>query len=92
MKPIVNVDSRGAGEGKTTTGIYRALKISQRIMLMPSILVVPSIDLQNQYQTGIPDIIHKDDIINSDTTSNVSATLLQRMQEPRNSEGRPRVI
>ena len=92
MKPIVNVDSRGAGEGKTTTGIYRALKISHRFLEMPVLLVVPSIRLQQQYQEGIPDIIHKDDIINSDNTTNVVGVLLDRMKEPRNSQGRPRVI
>lgn len=91
-KPIVNVDSRGAGEGKTTTGIYRALKISKRVMTLPTILVVPSIKLQEQYQRDIPDVIHKDDIINSDSTSNVSAALLQRMMDPYDSQGNPRIV
>lgn len=90
--PTIVVDSRGAGEGKTTTGIYRLLKISQRIIDIPTLLVVPSIKLQEQYQASMPDIIQIDDIINSDNCSNVSAELLQRMQQPSLASGQARVV
>ena len=89
--PTIVVDSRGAGEGKTTTGIYLLLKIANRVLDTPTLLVVPSIRLQEQYLRDMPELIRDGDVINSDRVSNVSAALIQRLKEPYWGD-RPRVV
>lgn len=80
MKKTIFVDSRGAGEGKTTTGIYKFLRIAKATEV-PTLVVVPSIKLQEQYLKDIPDLISESDLINSDNNldDNVSHRIITEM-------------
>lgn len=73
---MITIDSRGAGSGKTTTGIYP--KLNQAILTnQPVLLVVPSVDLQNQYASQFAGKIH---VINSGITDNVSHSIIERLK------------
>jgi len=71
MKKIL-IDSRAAGQGKTTAGIYPRIKrfyeLGQNILV-----VVPSIRLQHQYRDNLNDIPWC--IINSEDTTSTSVSL-----------------
>jgi hypothetical protein len=86
-KQTIYYDSRGAGEGKTTTGIYPGLKFAQRILERPVLVVVPSVKLQEQYLKDLPECIRPQDVINSEPdavsgmrhTHNVSRRIIEQM-------------
>lgn len=76
----ISVDARGAGQGKTRTGIYPMLhKLAQSNT--PTLIVVPSQLLQEQYCVDNPKLtIRKiNSSIDSGTGLNVSAEILQAM-------------
>ena len=81
MKTTTNiiVDARGAGQGKTTTGIYpQILKLHQ--LGERALIVVPSKHLQNEYRNQLPNINFE--LINSDgeNSDRVSVRLLQALE------------
>ena len=76
----ITVDARGAGQGKTRNGIYPMLK-NLAIGNMPTLIVVPSQLLQEQYCADNPKLnIRK---INSTQTNgsglNVTAEILNAL-------------
>jgi hypothetical protein len=86
-KTTIYYDSRGAGQGKTRTGIYPGIKFALRIAGAPVLVVVPSVRLQQQYLEDLPECIRPEDVINSEPdpvsgrrhTDNVSRRIIDQM-------------
>lgn len=83
MKRIIEVDSRACGAGKTTQGIYPRIK-QLRARCNRVLLVVPSIDLQNQYQRDLARSQRFDPItiINTNLAANVGLQLKIAVNNP----------
>ena len=72
---LITLDERGCGQGKTTDGIYKRIHKNHKNNIK-TLVVVPSIQLQMQYEIGlgIPVHIINSKIYNQHTTT-VRATL-----------------
>jgi len=74
---MITIDSRQAGGGKTISTIYPKIK-QLYLRNQPTLIVVPSVYLQEQYQTGLKNLPLK--VINSVITDgNVSNEIIQSM-------------
>ncbi len=76
----IKIDQRRCGAGKTTSTLYQ--HIDRCIALnQPTLIVVPSIKLQGQYQQRYPDLI----VVNSENTpeSSVNKAIIQLMMYAR---------
>lgn len=75
---MITIDQRGCGKGKTTDGIYKRIQ-ANKLHNKKTLLVVPSIRLQEQYKKDIKDIeIINSKIFNEDNTTfstTIQATL-----------------
>ena len=78
---MISIDSRGAGEGKTTTGIYPKIELLQALN-ENVLLVVPGKELQKQYEDYFanPDFVK----INSDTDDGVCFNIIKTLTNRKN--------
>ena len=79
----IRYDSRGCGTGKTTTGIYKKIEQNQ-LAGIPTLLVVPSIRLQDEYFKA-PALAYNILVINS-THQDVENTVIRTMAAMKRSE------
>jgi len=75
MRKLIQIDSREAGAGKTTEGIYPRVRElfgrGQQILI-----VVPSVRLQEQYSSGLSDLRNNMVVINSGNANAVTESLI----------------
>lgn len=74
----IKIDQRQCGAGKTTTTLYTHIN-RFRGLNQPTLIVVPSIQLQNQYQQQYPTL----KVVNSDTVaeSTVNKAIIELMMD-----------